>query len=420
MNVFLGVMQFFFMIVIILEEYRRKSPAVFLWATLLVMFGITHLITTLIPSYDYSYQVQIEASSFVIMFMSFYYVTRFLTAHKLRHKEILMLNREQHDSKYFILLLFLGIAIGLKFYKYIQFAGNLFATSWGLGRDYSSTLKYFNGNQILFVIFYLSSGIFLYYLIKGNKLGVFLSASLITFQVVVTRNRIEVLPLLVGLITYFILKHRKLHTEEIFVLFLLGVMSIYLVYALRAFRHYGSIENFIDDFSVANFHERVITLFRTEDGELGLRRDFYYFLENHNNFKNFGKGHSYIRMMLVFIPTQWSFGIKPPDFAISMGAAIGMVSGGSTHPTLFGDCYANLGWWGILLGSFWALFASFFDKIIYRQKDYINKVLLFNLYAVSFIIMGRGSVYNGFVIMAYGTMLLLGWKKILLLLGNRK
>lgn len=408
------------MAVISYGEYQRKSPAVFMWATLLLMFGTTHLITTLISSYDYSYQVQVEASSFVIMFMLIYSAIRFLTTQKSRRSEILILNQEGNDSKHVGLFLMLVTAIGWRLYKYIQFAGNLFVTSWGLGRDYSSTLEYFNSNQILSILFYLSSGLFLYCLIQRKHLSTLLSASIIAFQVIVTRNRIEVLPLMVGLITYFILKHRKLHTREILVLSVLGVISIYLVYALRAFRHYGSIETFINDFSVADFQERVANLFRTENGELGLRRDFYYFLQNNNKFKNFGKGHSYIRMLLVFIPTRWSFGIKPPDFAISMGAAVGMGVGGSTHPTLFGDCYANLGWWGVMLGGFWALFSSIFDRIIYRQKNYRNKVLLFNLIATSFIIMGRGSVYNGFVIMAYGTVLLLVWGKIVLLLSNRK
>ena len=408
------------MVYITIFEYRRKSPTVFLWATLLLMFGLTHLFTVFISGYEYSSQVQIEASSFVIMFMLFYICIRFLTIQRFLNREILILDCTDPNSLHYFFFLVLTVSIGLRLYKYLQYAGNIFSTSWSLGRDYSATLEYFNLNQILEVLFYLSSGILLYYLIQKNKLYGLLCTILITFQVLITRNRIEVLPLLVSLISIFILKHRKLKTKEVLILSFVGVISLYLIYALRAFRHYGSIETFINDFTFSSFHERVMSLFRNEDGELGLRRDFYYFLQNDNEFTNFGKGHSYFRMLLVFIPTQWSFGLKPPDFAISMGAAIGMVTGGSTHPTLFGDCYANLGWFGVLLGAFWASFASFFDRILLKQKVYINKVLLFNLYAVSFVIMGRGSVYNGFIWMAYGTVLLLIGNKFLLLLSQKR
>lgn len=400
------------MIFIILYEYKRKSPVLFLWATLFIMFGITHLFTVLISGYDYADYVLIEASSFVIMFMLIYFVTRFIIIQKSRNVEILVYYREESDSNYKLFLLFLIISIGLKLYKYLRFAGSIFSTSWGLGREYTATLDYFNSNQILSVIFYLSSGILLYCIVTKKVMPTILTASLIAFQVLVTRNRIEVLPLLIPFITFYILTHRRLKIRQMFILLVFGLVAIYLIYALRAFRHYGSIESFLSEFSPIGFHERVMNLFRNEDGELSLRRDFYFFLLNDNKFKNFGKGHSYLRMLLVFIPTRWSLGLKPPDFAISMGAAVGMGSGGSTHPTLFGDCFANLGWWGTLLGGFWAIFASVFDTIILRQRKYLTQILLFNLYAVSFVIMGRGSVYNGYVTMFYGTVLLVLWNGI--------
>ena len=85
-----------------------------------------------------------------------------------------------------------------------------------------------------------------------------------------------------------------------------------------------------------------------------------------------------------------------------MGAAIGMVTGGSTHPTLFGDCYANAGFWGILLGAFWAIYCSVSDKIIVRCKNQVLKTMVYCLFAVTFVIIGRGSVYNSFFFVAWG------------------
>mgnify|MGYP000980435213 CR=1 FL=1 len=419
MNILLGLIQLLLMIYITIFEYQRKSPVVFLWATLLLMFGFTHLITAGISEYDYSSRIQMEASGFAILFMFFYLFLRYLkylTNQKVRNEEILVL-KQNHAclmDRFFLVILIISIFIRL--YSYIKYAGGFLLTSWSLGREYSATLDYFNVNQIFGILFYLSSGILLYYLIQRNKLLGLLCAVLLTFQVLITRNRVEVLPLLVSFISLLILKHRKLKIKEVLIFSFMGFICIFLIYALRAFRYYGSIDNFINSFTFSSFYERTINLFRNEGGELGLRREFYYFLQNRNQFTNFGKGHTYFRMLLVFIPTKWSFGLKPPDFAISMGVAIGMESGGSTHPTLFGDCYANLGWWGVLLGAFWALFVGFFDSVILKQKLYINKVLLFSLYAVSFVIMGRGAVYNGFVPMAYGTVFLMIGYRIFLLL----
>ena len=40
-----------------------------------------------------------------------------------------------------------------------------------------------------------------------------------------------------------------------------------------------------------------------------------------------------------------------------------------------------------------------------RRKNYL--VLMYSLFAVGYVIIGRGSVYNGFVPVAYGTVILL-------------
>ena len=74
-------------------------------------------------------------------------------------------------------------------------------------------------------------------------------------------------------------------------------------------------------------------------------------------------------MILVFIPTQWSFGIKP-RFSI-MGAAVGM-GPGEVHILHCLATVRSIGVVGILLGGFWALFASFL-MLSFIVKDYIKK-----------------------------------------------
>ena len=89
-----------------------------------------------------------------------------------------------------------------------------------------------------------------------------------------------------------------------------------------------------------------------------------------------------------------------------MGQAIGMVAGGSTHPTLFGDCFGNLYWFGILLGGLWAELANRIDLLISKQKYDFFKIMFFFLASYSFVVIGRGSVYNGFEEFAWGVLFL--------------
>jgi len=174
------------------------------------------------------------------------------------------------------------------------------------------------------------------------------------------------------------------------------------VYGLRTFRHYGTLSDFVKEFEIVDFWNRINLSIESGSGELGLRRAFYYFIQNNNQFEGFGTGATYLRMILVYLPSKLTFGIKPDDFAQTMGSAVGMGAGGSMHPTLFGDCYANLGWAGILLGMFWAAFCSISDRIIVRFNNISDKVCCYILVASCYVIIGRGSVYNSFFIMAWG------------------
>jgi hypothetical protein len=312
-------------------------------------------------------------------------------------KEVVF-QENSHDS---LLLVIFIAAMALKLIPYIRFVGGILSSSWGAGRGYAESLGYVNTEQLARIFIYSLSGLVSLYILKKDKKWMIVVA-LSVFGVLLTRNRIEVLPLVCSLITLFLFKTDKLKLRTIFSAILAAVAIIYVVYAIRVFRHYGTVQDFIVNFDFDDFNSKIRLYLATGNGELGLRRDFYYFINCKNNFKDFGKMHSYLRMLFVYIPTNWSFGLKPDDFAIAMGQAIGMSAGGSTHPTLFGDCYANLGMLGIFLGMFWAFYANIIDSIIVRQSKMFIQVLLFVLSAVVYVIIGRGSVYNGFWFVAFG------------------
>lgn len=415
MVIILGLMQFLLIAVILLYEFHNKSSSMFLWATLMLMFGMPHLLTSFTGDYKYNNTVISWASVFVIVFGLLYLGVRIIIG-----KNIQKTNRDyfmyenlkslvaEDNSKHSTLTIVLVIVVILKLYPFIKSSGGLLATSWGLGRAYTSGLSYFNSYQITSVAFYALAGIIVFFWVKKEYKLFVLSLVIYLATVIVTRNRMEVLPFLCAIITIPIYKNKKISISIVVAGFIATIFVVYLTYGLWVFRHYGSISNFINSFNLQDFVDKINNHLRTDtdNGELNYRKWFYYFIQNDNNFDNFNRGHSYIRMLLVYLPTQFSGGIKPPDFAQSMGTAIGMSAGGSMHPTLFGDCYANLNVFGVLLGIFWALYATLADKLTINQAP-LEAILIYILNSISFVIIGRGSVYNGFIPVAYGIPLIL-------------
>lgn len=410
----LGILQFVVILFILIKEFESKSSVAFLWATLFIMFGVPHLLASINGDDTYSNWVLSEASLFAIFFCLFYFVVRFAFATRImrQHREVMRyenieLSLEEENADNRLLFIILVVVEMLAIIPYIQYVGNIFTTSWSNSRDYSATLDYVNAHQIYRIIYYSLSGLMVSAFVKKQKWLFVLLGILLLGIVIVTRNRIEILPLFCSIIAIFIFKNKRISMKVVILGALGAIAVIYIVYGLRVFRHYGTITDFINGFNFADYTRRVNLYIQKDDGELGLRKVFYYFLDHNNNFENFGRAHTYLRMLLIYVPTKWSLGLKPDDFAIAMGHAYGMAAGGSTHPTLFGDCYANLDVFGVLLGGFWALYATAADKLVCRSKNTLSRILIYVLNAVVFVIIGRGSVYNGFWFVAYGVPLIL-------------
>ena len=401
----LGIIQMVVILIICIYELRKKSCAVFLWGILLIMFGIPHMLASITGGYKFSTVTMNKASIFVILFSLIYLLFRYLIAGKTNNNilsKMKLSDDEIENTKKFMYLLFI-IMIGsiiIRTVLLIRQAGNVFNTSWNTMRETAS--GYFSFSQIFTPVFFASSSCILFALLLKNKKVIIISIIMILLEVVVSRNRIEILPIFIAVMYGLILKKDKLSLKNIIIIAIIGIFALYLVYALRVFRLAGSISNFFEKYDLKSFNHTVAEYIKEDDGELGLREYMYYFIENGNNFKNFEKGHTYIRMIFALVPTKWSFGLKPDDFNISMGQAVlPKAVGFSVHPTLFGDVYANFGFWGFLWGTFWAAFVTVIDKIIYK-KDFKLTLVLSCLFGMTYVIQARGSVYNAFTWSIYG------------------
>ena len=433
-SISLAFVQLILIISIVFIEYRRKSASIFLWAMLFVLFGLMHFITVVSSPDKFPLWVYDNASLFVICFCIIYLITRaFCPIYPIKFpkwSEISEHTLSKTENRFiritgFILLL----TVIYRIYSIVNQAGGIMETSWSEGRDAAAERSYFSEGQIIVCLYnYACSAVLLYIFCKKRRQALY-CAFLIIACVIITRNRIVVLPVMVSIIAYYLYNGTRLSTKKLIVLGSIGIISVVFIYALQIFRYYGNFIQFAEQFEFSDFTDHIFSNMSKGAGDIGLREVFYYFIYHDNQFENFGEGHTYLRMLLVFVPTSWSMGLKPPDFAISMGSAMNTgIDGFSTHPTLFGDCFANFGYWGVFLGVFWALFAQAFDYLIYRQR-YVIKICLIVLCGNAYIIMGRGSVYNAFIWMLWGTILMFlinsitnkkfkKWKKLCLSLGR--
>lgn len=409
-SILLAILQFIIITCICVYEYKRKSIAIFLWAMLLLLFGVMHMLSVIFLEHKYPLYVYDEASVFVILFSLIYLVIRFFQKKRSLIVDFgtknTLLSRNQNSFvkiTFYVLL----ISVGYKVYSMVSYTGSLLDTSWTSMRELAETREYFSADQIITCLYYYSASSFLLSIYwKKRKLAVS-SAILIISLVIVSRNRIEILPLLISVIAYYVYKPQGISFKKVLLFILLAIVVVFIIYALQIFRYYGSVYDFMTQFDFEHFIEQITISLSEGSGDIGLRDHFYYFIYKNNDFENFNEGHTYLRMLLVFVPTSWSMGLKPPDFAISMGTAIMPAwRGYSVHPTLFGDCYANFGFEGFLLGAFWAIYINIID-ILSLQKDINLRISMIVLNANALIIMGRGSVYNSFIWTLFGMILML-------------
>ena len=413
MVVFLSVIQFLCIVAIMVLEFNKKSPAVFLWATVFLMFGVMHMVSCIAGTNAYSGAVLNEASLIVIGFCAVYALTRILllkgriaTPHPyLEDGYLTQLSRQVSRAESTFFFVVLCVAVVADIADKVIAMGGLGNTSWGASREMQQS--YLNISQITSVIFLLLSGLLLYALMRRHYTYAGMVALVILIKVVISRNRVEVIPLFACLLGYYLIKRRRITIKMGIFCLICACLVIYVVYALRAYRWYGTIDNFLHTVTFQNFNEQILEFFREDNGELGLRKWFYYYIDGDNQFKDFGQGHSYLRVLMTFIPTRFSLGLKPADFAQAMGSAIGMIPGGSMHPTLFGDAYANFGIWGIFAGAFWAGYVTLADKIMEFLRNDICVFFAYTICAYAYVVEGRGAIYNGNVMMAYGLVVLM-------------
>lgn len=383
-----------------------KSRSIFFWGTLLIMIGIPQFIEMLITSDYQKLNVMSEASLFILAFNLIYFISRFIINKFINNKNFYFKELKLSDSgNYYTFLLILFSTFIMISYIVIYYFGGFSNASWGRFYILTSSLGLLHPFRLNLYFYFAFAGLSLHYLLKKKYILVWITMLLIIVTTIVTGNRIQIIPLFVVIGLYIMFNSKRYNLKKILKILSLTIVGVYCVYLLRIIRIQGTLENFILNFNLKEYNSYILDQITSDDGELGLRNAFYYFIYNNNNFEGFNEGASYIRILLFWLPTSLSGGIKPGDFAITMGSAyLGDINNStySMHPTFYGDLYANFSWLGIILGVLWAIIFSCVDKIL-NNFIYISNLLISTIVCTSFVIFARGSLYNGFFIMIFSS-----------------
>ena len=384
-------------------EFNRRSVSIFYWAMLLVIFSLPHFVSVLLGNTIYSNDTLTKASLFVIGFCIIYELGRRVHLRE-KHPKVKLPSIEIDESQveYGIaekvaLVAFSLLCVGMLLFS-SKVAVNAGGSSWGAiyqaqseaGVSVATFAPYF---------FPALCGAIAVSIIKRRWLTLLILCATASVYLLISRNRIIALTILIPILFLVAAKHKRLTGGQAVTYILLAILIVFCVYALLVFRHAGTLEVFIQNYDLNTFISEVLSNIFSNEGELGLRNIFYYFIDNGNNFTGFNEGASYIRILFFWLPGSLSGGIKPDDFAITMASAyLGMPNNDiySVHPTFFGDAFANFSYFGILLGLLWAAIFNILDVWLGRMASH-RKIYCISAIGFCLIIIGRGSVYNGCV-----------------------
>lgn len=269
MNVAMACVQLITICIAGYYEYRKGSISMFLWATLLLLFGIPHFIGVLFATYDYDSSVMIQASLFVALFNIIYLLFRITILGRKRALDFRnefkrkVYGLKTAKSKRLICVLFMCLVASLAILVYLSVSlfGGLLATSWG--GFYSLPGSVYSLNKIAFAmliskhLLFVSGGVIIPLWLTKRRYSSIACMLIIVCHVLITRNRIEILPLFVALVLLYASKKRKIGPRQLIAFAMIMICVVFTADGLRLYRHYGTLAKFRENFDIIDFNQQI-------------------------------------------------------------------------------------------------------------------------------------------------------------------
>jgi len=387
-------------------EMRNRSLSIFLWAGIIVFFGFSHSLQ--MGSSVISNAVLNEASQFVCLFCVTYIMIRIVL--KLLIKDNLAIKRDEDltDVKIqrFTDFMYYSFLFSTLIYVVwvVLYAGSIGGISKQLIYSFRTSSFWV---LLLNYLWQATVPVSLFYLIINNKKRFSICVFCIVAKSLISFTRTYLIELFVAITLYKLFQNKKINFNKILGGGIIAFSAIYGMYILRAFRYYYSFSD-LGIVSWGELNQKAINFIETQSGDIFLSKFFYGLLQYENWVDGIVPGASYIRLLMLPIPSSVSFGLKPTDICITLGSFFGTnfnlnsVVSYTVTPTLFGDLYANFLWYGCIIGGLiWAFIVSLLDHIALKM-NYTKRIFVIMLISSAYINIARGSVYNPFCNILYG------------------
>ena len=193
-----------------------------------------------------------------------------------------------------------------------------------------------------------------------------------------------------------------------------GILVLFFIYHVQTLRYQDdrSLHNFISSDNIVLTLERMFSIGGDKgkaEGELRLRGFYYFLLDDMPDNHDFSWGQTYRRLALLPFPTSMLQGIKPTEYTKDIANYIYPERegyGGTVHPLIYGESYANFGIFSIFVGIFWG-FVYGIMGVWYRKKSAYMRIILLTPISIFGIFLARGAVYSSAIFLFYGILMMI-------------
>jgi hypothetical protein len=382
-------------------ETQKKSPFIFIWITVSLIFWIPSWFDGLAGTYLVDYRdtfrtirgetiiiAQLYSYIGVVLYILGHYVLESIGKTKNIHfQQINSINSTEKLLPLIVGLIATWIAC---IYLILSFGVEVFSFDFLEAR---SNIPY----AVTFLIqalpkFYI--GYILFFIYKKNAIkATLLTVNLLAFFFSIGGTRQNIIQIGVCIAIYAVVYWKSPVIRKILAILSAAIIGMIVLSLTLALRNTAGIESRLDLITSLDI-SALIDLINLRDAEL--RGVYYSFIENYQ-YIDFWQLQYLFRTALFWLPSTLSMGIKPDDFEYKMFKAF-TGEDATMHPTFFGSIFADSGpliplWIAAIL-----LVRQFVQNIIskldgsYFAASYVAS-------AMSCVMIGRGAIYSGVLVL---------------------
>ena len=410
LNLLLAILNFLVLLLGVYWSFRKKSFSFLFYLALTVIYGIPGLVDAI--AYN-SYRDYTQAFLFSIGFTLCVVIAHILSG-RLLHNKMKFLNKFNNPDKPFLgtreatqisfalllagtFFLFLDVYVGTGLLPY-----EVFAADWHVVGFSNRTFLH----SIGVILFTVGSSAFIMAIIFKRWVIVLLSFLICVYVTMGLGIRFFTAPMFAPVLLYY-LALGNVKPKKMLAGLLIGVLFTFGVFMVQTMRWEKdrTINALLDPLMYIKTYNRIVAM---DSGEFSLRYVYYYLVNEIPETHEPGDGSTYLRLFLMPIPSSVIPDIKPTDFTQTMYDYFydwDRGRGGTAHPLLFGDAWANFMWLGVFVGLFWGMLFGLLDRILNGIQASIRYMFMAPITTFMFFL-ARGAVYSSVTFIYYGFILI--------------